>query len=207
MTKGQETENRRTIYKEEKMNTKTEEQFLVRRRRERESSEGESGQEYNEMQIEFDAVSINEAFARTAVAAFLSPLNPTLEEISDVKTAVSEAVTNAVIHGYDEEYFQQAEKDGKNGRDSEKRKVYIHCMQEGDVLHVEVWDKGKGIANIGLAMEPLYTSKPELDRSGMGFAFMEAFMDDLEVISEPGYGTTVLMKKKIGISSWIAREE
>ncbi len=182
------------------MTGKTEEQYLIRRMKGKEGGE-DSGKDCNEMQIEFDAVSINESFARMAVAAFLSPLNPTLEEISDVKTAVSEAVTNAVIHGYDEEYFQ------RNENREEKPKIYIHCVQEGDVLHVEVWDKGKGIANIELAMEPLYTSKPELDRSGMGFAFMEAFMDDLEVISEPGCGTTILMKKKIGISSWIGHEE
>ncbi len=184
------------------MTGKTEEQYLIRRMKREEGEEREGfNKDYNEMQLEFDAVSINESFARMAVAAFLSPLNPTLEEISDVKTAVSEAVTNAVIHGYDEEYFQ------RNEKLAEKPKIYIHCVQEGDVLHVEVWDKGKGIANIELAMEPLYTSKPELDRSGMGFAFMEAFMDDLEVISEPGYGTTILMKKKIGISPWIGHEE
>jgi stage II sporulation protein AB (anti-sigma F factor) len=185
---------------------KTEEQFLVQRIREKDTS-GKYGTNYNEMQIEFDAVSVNEAFARTAVASFLSPLNPTLEELSDVKTAVSEAVTNAVIHGYDEEYYQQCTVKEEGHPETDKFKVYIHCILDGDVLHVEIWDKGKGIANVELAMEPLYTSKPELDRSGMGFAFMEAFMDDLEVISEPGFGTTVLMKKKIGVSSWIGHEE
>lgn len=187
------------------MNVKTEEQVLVQKIREKDPV-GKYGTNYNEMQIEFDAVSVNEAFARTAVAAFLSPLNPTLEEISDVKTAVSEAVTNAVIHGYDEEFYQQYSARHPD-EPQEKAKVYIHCALEGDVLHVEIWDKGKGIANIEMAMEPLYTSKPELDRSGMGFAFMEAFMDDLEVISEPGFGTTVLMKKKIGVSSWLGHEE
>lgn len=179
------------------MNGRTREQIMMTKEMGKEAR----SRDYNEMQIEFDAVSVNESFARMAVAAFLSPLNPTLEEISDVKTAVSEAVTNAVIHGYDEEYFQRIQDS------EEKQKVYIHCILEGDILHVEVWDRGKGIANIELAMEPLYTSKPELDRSGMGFAFMEAFMDDLEVISEPGCGTTILMKKKIGISSWIGQEE
>lgn len=151
----------------------------------------------NEMRLEFDAVSENEAFARVAVAAFVTPLNPTMEEISDIKTAISEAVTNAIIHGYDTE----------SGYVEGERKVYIHCLVLHDVLHVEVIDEGKGIENIEQAMEPLFTTKPEMDRSGMGFAFMEAFMDDLEVISEPGMGTTVLMKKKLGTSPWIQCEE
>ena len=146
----------------------------------------------NEMFLEFDAVSSNEGFARVAVAAFISSLNPTLEEVSDVKTAVSEAVTNAIIHGYEE----------KNNE-----KVVIYCRIAGDVLHIEVRDKGKGIDNVEQAMEPLFTTKPELERSGMGFAFMEAFMDDLEVESAPGEGTCVFMKKKIGCSSWISGEE
>lgn len=146
----------------------------------------------NEMSMEFDAVSANEAFARVAVAAFVSELDPTLEEISDVKTAVSEAVTNAIIHGYE---------------DIEEGKVRICCRIEKDVLHVEVIDKGRGIEDVERAMEPLFTTKPELNRSGMGFPFMEAFMDDLEVVSEPGKGTTVLMKKKIGCIPWIEDEE
>lgn len=154
----------------------------------------------NEMHLSFDAVSVNEAFARIAVAAFVTPLNPTVEEVSDIKTAVSEAVTNAIIHGYDMEY-----EDEKSGTD--KGQVYLHCLIEEDVLHVEVRDTGKGIEDIEQAMEPLFTTKPEMDRSGMGFAFMEAFMDDLEVISQPGCGTTVLMKKKLGITSWIPQEE
>ncbi|MCL2253096.1 MAG: anti-sigma F factor [Lachnospiraceae bacterium] len=145
------------------------------------------------MKLEFDAISANESFARTAVAAFIYPLNPTLEEISDVKTAISEAVTNAVIHAYDEEFFEKY----RDLDDGNELKIYIHCELFNRHLHVEIWDKGKGIANIDLAREPLYTEKPEQDRSGMGFAFMEAFMDDLEVISEPGFGTTILMKKKI----------
>lgn len=151
----------------------------------------------NEMKLIFDAVSENEAFARVAVAAFAMPLNPTVEELADIKTAVSEAVTNAIIHGYD--------KDGNQSK--EENKVYINCIILGDVLHVEVTDEGKGIENIEQAMEPLFTTKPEMDRSGMGFAFMEAFMDDLEVISEPGMGTTVLMKKKLGTTPWILKEE
>lgn len=142
----------------------------------------------NEMKMEFDAVSSNESFARVAVAAFVSELDPTLEEISDVKTAVSEAVTNAIIHGYD----------GIEGG-----KVHIHCLLEQDILQVVVEDYGRGMEDIEKAMEPLYTTKPELNRSGMGFPFMEAFMDDLEVTSVPGQGTRVLMKKKIGCSPWI----
>ncbi len=154
----------------------------------------------NEMWLSFDAVSVNEAFARIAVAAFVSPLNPTIEEISDIKTAVSEAVTNAIIHGYDEEFLHGSET-------KEKNQVYLHCKIVDDVLHVEVQDKGRGIEDIDQAMEPLFTTKPEMDRSGMGFAFMEAFMDDLEVVSVPFKGTIVRMKKKLGTISWIREEE
>ncbi|MCM1174615.1 MAG: anti-sigma F factor [Blautia sp.] len=148
----------------------------------------------NEMKLEFRAVSDNEAFARTAVAAFVTQLNPTLEEISDIKTAVSEAVTNSIIHGYE-------------GGGREEDRVWIHCFIRDDVLEVEVQDCGVGIENIDKAMEPLFTTKPELERSGMGFSFMEAFMDDLEVFSEVGQGTTVHMMKKLGITSWIAEAE
>lgn len=146
----------------------------------------------NEMKMEFDAISTNESFARVAVAAFVAELDPTLEEIADVKTAVSEAVTNAIIHGYE---------GIENGR------VHIHCLLERDVLLVEVEDYGRGIEDVEKAMEPLYTTKPELNRSGMGFPFMEAFMDDLEVISSPCEGTKVVMKKKIGCIPWIEDEE
>ena len=152
------------------------------------------GKVTNEMQVTFAAVSNNESFARMAGAAFITPLNPTMEELSDVKTAVSEAVTNAVIHGYE-------------NRNSLDDKVWMNCTLRGDVLEVEIVDRGVGIEDVGLAMEPLYTSRPEMDRSGMGFAFMEAFMDELEVQSEPGNGTTIRMHKKIGISSWIDSEE
>lgn len=136
----------------------------------------------NEMEIIFDSHSSNEGFARVAVASFLTQLNPTVEEVSDVKTAISEAVTNAIIHGYENEIH----------------KVSIRCRIEGQQMTVEVRDHGVGIENIEEAMTPLYTSKPELERSGMGFAFMEAFMDHVEVESEPGEGTTVRMKKTIG---------
>lgn len=159
----------------------------------------------NEMFLEFDAVSSNESFARVAVASFIAFLNPTLEEISDVKTAVSEAVTNAIIHGY--ENLGGYEKNKKTQPVQTKDKVTLRCKVEEDVLHIEVQDKGRGIENLDRAMEPLFTTKPELERSGMGFAFMEAFMDDLEVDSEPGVGTCVFMKKKIGSGPWIRGEE
>ncbi len=136
----------------------------------------------NEMWVEFDAKSVNEGFARVAVAAFLTQLNPTLDEIADVKTAVSEAVTNAIIHGYE----------------SREGKVCLACALEGDTATITVEDKGIGIENIEQALEPFYTTKPELERSGMGFAFIEAFMDDMQVESVPGTGTKVTMIKKIG---------
>lgn len=153
---------------------------------------------HNEMKLTFDAASVNEAFARITVAAFVAPLNPTMEEISDIKTAVSEAVTNAIIHGYDGEEYSQGEK---------RNQIELHCLLEDDVLHVKVRDMGRGIEDIEQAMEPLFTTKPEMERSGMGFAFMEAFMDDLEVISAPGCGTTIRMKKKMGITPWVRFEE
>ncbi|MCI8666873.1 MAG: anti-sigma F factor [Dorea sp.] len=136
----------------------------------------------NEMQLIFDSRSSNESFARVTVAAFMTSLNPTVEEVSDVKTAVSEAVTNAIIHGYENEVHN----------------IYIRCRTEGRTLYLEIEDEGKGIEDVKQAMEPLFTTRPELDRSGMGFSFMEAFMDSLEVLSAPGKGTTVKMKKTIG---------
>lgn len=135
----------------------------------------------NEITFIFDSNSENESLARTVVAAFITRLDPTLEELADVKTAVSEAVTNAIIHGYE----------------GQKGKITIHSRLEGNVVWIEVKDEGIGISDIGQAMEPLFTTKPELERSGMGFAFMEAFMDDLEVTSQPGKGTTVQMRKTI----------
>ena len=161
----------------------------------------------NEMYLEFDAISCNESFARVAVAAFVTPLNPTLEEVADIKTAVSEAVTNAIIHGYENLYGY-----GKYGEKQpayvviHPGKVRIQCRLDKDVLTIEVTDQGKGIANIEQAMEPLYTTKPQLERSGMGFAFMEAFMDDLEVESQPGKGTLGRMRKQLGCSSWLDEE-
>lgn len=145
----------------------------------------------NEMKLEFNALSTNEGFARVAVAAFVAVLNPTIEEISDIKTAVSEAVTNAIIHGYE----------GREG------KIWIYCKLEGELLHISITDQGKGIEDVKQAMEPCFTTKPELDRSGMGFAFMEAFMDDLDIETALGKGTTIHMKKKIGYEPWISEEE
>ena len=143
------------------------------------------------MKLIIESVSENESFARTVVAAYITRLDPTLEELADVKTAVSEAVTNSIIHGYN----------GKSGE------IEITCeIQEREVI-VRVTDTGIGITDIKKAMEPLYTTKPEWERSGMGFAFMEAFMDNLDVQSEPGQGTVVRMCKKIGLGSWIDSEE
>lgn len=135
----------------------------------------------NEMRLEFDSRSCNEGFARVAVAAFLTQLNPTLEEVADVKTALSEAVTNAIIHGYE----------------GAVEKIVIECKIIGQTIVIEVIDRGVGIPDIEQAMEPLFTTKGDCERAGMGFSFMEAFMDTLEVISAPGEGTRVKMTKKI----------
>ncbi len=159
-----------------------------------------SNTQNNEMEIRFDSRSENEGFARVSVASFLTQLNPTVEEVADVKTAVSEAVTNAIIHGYE----QRVET------------VRIHCSIENQLFTVEISDRGKGIANVEKAMEPMFTTKPEDDRSGMGFSFMEAFMDSVEVESKVGEvmdsveveskvgeGTSVKMTKTIGKGSRI----
>lgn len=138
----------------------------------------------NEMMVEFSGIAQNESFARMVVAAFITKTNPTLEEVSDIKTAVSEAVTNSIIHGYEE----------KAG------KIRITAKIEKRTVFIEVKDDGKGISDIKKAMEPMYTSKPEDDRSGMGFSFMEAFMDKLTVESEAEKGTVVRMWKEIGVS-------
>ena len=136
----------------------------------------------NKMQLTFDARSVNESFARVAVAAFIADLNPTLDEIGDIKTAVSEAVTNAIIHGYH----------------SEESQVLLYCSIQGKMVEIIVEDHGCGIADVEKAKEPFFTTKPELERSGMGFAFMEAFMDELLVYSQVNEGTKVIMRKYIG---------
>ncbi len=145
--------------------------------------------EQNHMQVMFDAKSVNESLARMVVTAFMTDMNPTLEQISDVKTAVSEAVTNAVIHGYGYEN----ENENENREDS----VELRCDREGQQLVVTVEDHGVGIADVEQARNPFYTTKPELERSGMGFTFMEAFMDKVEVCSQLGVGTKVVMWKYI----------
>ena len=135
----------------------------------------------NEMKIEFISKSNNEAFARVAVASFASQLDPTIEELADIKTAVSEAVTNSIIHGYE----------GKEGV------VKIKCFLGKDFIEIEISDTGKGIENIEMAKQPLYTSKPNLERSGMGFTIMESFMDEVKVESIINLGTKITMRKNI----------
>ncbi len=134
------------------------------------------------IKIEFDAVSENEGFTRVCVAAFATRLDPTLEEINDIKTAVSEAVTNSVIHGYNK----------KGGL------ITLTAEIEEKTLKVIIEDSGRGIDNVKKAMEPMYTTGEDDERSGMGFTFMDVFMDGLEVWSEPGRGTRVTMFKRIG---------
>lgn len=134
------------------------------------------------IKIEFDAVSENEGFARVCVAAFATRLDPTLEEINDIKTAVSEAVTNSVIHGYNK----------KGGL------ITLTAEIEEKTLKVIIEDSGRGMDNVKKAMEPMFTTGEDDERSGMGFTFMDVFMDGLEVWSEPGRGTRVTMFKRIG---------
>ena len=135
----------------------------------------------NEMKLEFISKSANEAFARIAVAAFVSQLDPTIEELADIKTAVSEAVTNCIIHGYED----------KQGI------VKIKAKLKQNQIIIEISDQGKGIENINIAKEPLYTTKPNLERSGMGFTIMESFIDSMEVQSIVGLGTKIIMTKTI----------
>ena len=133
------------------------------------------------MKIEFASKSQNESLARVVASAFVSQLDPTLEELADIRTAVSEAVTNAIIHGYE----------GKKG------KVIMECNLIDRTVEIKISDRGKGIEDLELAMQPLYTSKPELERSGMGFTVMQSFMDFLEVESALHKGTTITMRKCI----------
>jgi stage II sporulation protein AB (anti-sigma F factor) len=135
----------------------------------------------NEATLIIDARSENEALARVFAASFISLLDPTVSEISDVKLSISEAVTNSIIHGYDE----------RGG------KIYINCKLIKNTVFIEVRDDGRGIEDVKKAREPLYTSKPQEERSGMGFTVMETFMDGLDVFSKPGEGTAVVMQKKI----------
>lgn len=135
----------------------------------------------NEMKIEFSSKSQNESFARVVIASFVAQLDPTLEELSDIKTAVSEAVTNAIIHGY-EDY---------------EGKVHMYCKIIDNKVYIEIKDLGKGIEDVNKAREPLFTSKPELERSGMGFTVMETFMDEVEIESKIGIGSKIIMRKKL----------
>ena len=135
----------------------------------------------NEMKLEFTSKSSNEAFARIAVAAFASQLDPTIEELADIKTAVSEAVTNCIIHGYE----------------NSMGIVKVECKLKDNWVEIQISDSGKGIEDIELAKKPLYTTKANLERSGMGFTIMESFMDEMKVESILGIGTKVTMKKML----------
>lgn len=137
-------------------------------------------QPINKMKLEFLSKSSNEGFARVVAAAFVSQVDPTIEELADVKTAVSEAVTNAIIHGYE----------------NTSGLVRMECILYSDGVEIIVEDEGQGISDVNLARQPMYTSKPDMERSGMGFTVMESFMDEVEVVSEVGKGTKVSMYKK-----------
>ncbi|QWT55828.1 anti-sigma F factor [Christensenella sp. MSJ-20] len=147
--------------------------------------------EKNQMSLEFSALSQNESFARVAVGSFFVQLNPTLEELADVKTAVSEAVTNCIVHAY-----------GEQGG-----VIRIECAMDGDTMEIRIVDYGVGIADVEKAMRPFYTSQPGEERSGMGFTVMQSFMDGLTVKSQLGRGTTVSMVKKVASAAAPAADE
>ncbi|OSX54676.1 anti-sigma F factor [Anoxybacillus ayderensis] len=136
----------------------------------------------NEMHLQFSALSQNESFARVTVAAFVAQLDPTLDELTEIKTVVSEAVTNAIIHGYEND---------------PSGVVYISVIIEGHTVHLTIRDHGKGIENVEEARQPLFTTKPELERSGMGFTIMENFMDEVNIYSRVNEGTTVELIKHL----------
>lgn len=136
----------------------------------------------NVMELRFSARSENESFARITVASFVSQLDPTMEELTDIKTVVSEAVTNAIIHGYE--------------GDSEGM-VYLYTELEENSISIVIRDEGQGIDDIDLARQPLFTTKPEMERSGMGFTIMENFMDSVEILTAKGKGTTIKLTKKL----------
>lgn len=140
----------------------------------------------NEMNLQFSALSQNESFARVTVAAFITQLDPTLDELTEIKTVVSEAVTNSIIHGYE---------------NNPEGIVYISVVLEDQSVTLTIRDEGIGIANLDEAMEPLFTSKPDLERSGMGFTIMENFMDQCEVVSTENVGTTITVKKYLSNSN------
>lgn len=136
----------------------------------------------NEVQIQFSALSQNESFARVTVAAFVAQLDPTVDELTEIKTVVSEGVTNAIIHGYEQ---------------NPSGIVYISVAIEDGVVDLVIRDEGVGIQNIEEATQPLFTTKPEMERSGMGFTIMENFMDQIEIESHPGSGTTIRLVKHL----------
>lgn len=136
----------------------------------------------NELRAEFLSKSENESFARMIAASFIAPLDPTIEELSDIRTAVSEAVTNAIVHGYGDK----------------KGYVYLECYYQDDDVTIVVKDYGKGIEDVAKAREPMFTTNPDMERSGMGFTVMETFMDSVDVDSIVGVGTKVTMKRRIG---------
>lgn len=152
----------------------------------------------NEMELWFTARPENEGLARMAAAGFLVSADPTLEQIADIKTAISEAVTNSIIHGYG------------NGEENlvikEDCKVFMGCYLENKNFTVVIEDKGCGISDIARAMEPLYTTRPDMERSGMGFSFMDTFMDELIVESEIGKGTKITMKKDLAMNDLVVED-
>lgn len=139
----------------------------------------------NVMNLQFSALSQNESFARVTVAAFIAQLDPTMDELTEIKTVVSEAVTNSIIHGYEND---------QNGI------VYITVSIEDNLIEMTIKDTGIGIADVEEARQPLFTTKPDLERSGMGFTIMENFMDEVEVHSQPGIGTEIRLRKHLTVS-------
>ena len=142
----------------------------------------------NEMNLQFSALSQNESFARVTVAAFIAQLDPTMDELTEIKTVVSEAVTNAIIHGYEND---------PSGI------VYIQVTIEDSLIDMTIKDVGLGIADVEEARQPLFTTKPDLERSGMGFTIMENFMDEVEVHSQPGRGTEVRLRKHLQLNKML----
>lgn len=136
----------------------------------------------NQMSLQFSALSQNESFARVTVAAFIAQLDPTMDELTEIKTVVSEAVTNAIIHGYEND---------------PEGIVYITVTIDDNFIEMTIKDTGVGITDVDEARQPLFTTKPELERSGMGFTIMENFMDEVEVLTKPGSGTEVRLRKHL----------
>lgn len=142
----------------------------------------------NEMMLQFKSLSQNESFARATVAAFVAQLDPTIDELTEIKTVISEAVTNAIIHGYNGD---------PNGM------ITIHVKLTDNVVDITIVDEGVGIENVDEARQPLFTTKPELERSGMGFTIMENFMDEVDIHSQLGSGTTIRLRKQLSSSKML----